>query len=267
MLVDRLLQSPTSRSSARAVRSLTFLRASSSAGSRALSFSQHQMAFWKSSANSSKWAAERRNRSSFSPWGMTASIRYWATFFLRPRFSAASAASTEAIRSQGLWTKTSSQYVEHLGPFLPRLGHADLDPERLELQPDHPADLGGVVAELATLDAPERLAIGQVVRLELAGFLVHLGGVDVVALLRGVVAVAEEGLRLIIILIRTARTSSRSLSDRGAKVRGRNIAPGRTRQREPSPLDASPSLPRLLTILQGPSTLAQSGGRVNHPRL
>ena len=181
MLVDRLLEPRLGLIAALAVRSLTFFRASSSAGRRAFSFSQHQMAFWKSSANSSKWAAERRNRSSFSPWGMTASIRYWASF-LRPRFSAASAP---------LWKRRGPR---DCGRRPPRRGRApratsasvlvpgDLDPEPLELEPDHAADLRRVVAELATLDPPERLAIGQVVGGQLARFLVHLGGVDVVAL-------------------------------------------------------------------------------------
>ena len=60
--------------------------------------------------------------------------------------------------------------VERLRPLVPGFGHGDFHPESLELQPDHPADLGGVVAELPPLDAAERLAIDEVVGLELARF-------------------------------------------------------------------------------------------------
>ncbi len=68
---------------------------------------------------------------------MTASIRYWATF-LSPRFSAASAALMEAVRSQGFETKTSSQRSSTSPHFCRDLAVAILHPERLELQPDHP---------------------------------------------------------------------------------------------------------------------------------
>ena len=76
---------------------------------------------------------------------------YWAIFF-RPRFSAASAASIEAVRSQGFWARTSSQWSSISDHFCDRLAEPIRIRSGCKLQAHHPADLGRVVAEPSTLD-------------------------------------------------------------------------------------------------------------------
>ena len=114
--------------------------------------------------------------------------------------------------------------VEDVRPLALGLGRPHAEPDRLDPGAGQPADLRGVVVEFLPRRGPQGLPEDEVVGLELERLPIHLDGVVDAPLRRGVVAVLEERLGLLLLPI----VGTRSRGHRGHSFQNRDEAMTRT---------------------------------------